>query len=431
MLEGINKRKLATTGLEATNKFIRTDPMALYVPKGRRNVQTSNISDSERKETPVTVFRTGATGAKEGTNCSMSGSSSSRGQKPKPRGSLGGVYVPKGRRDLENIVSEDNAPNAPEMSETKSRTTQSTDPPQSLSTDPCKSKELNVQKEKLKPEVTNGSSNAAPDDKQKTNLSKGSLGGGGIYVPKGRRELNEDSEKLAQASAERDEKLRTAFWGDKGTGSGSLNSNENKTVDNHPAALNTSVSAGVSRNSSTSTLHSIGQDKVDPNTKWDSHCMVLKDFSTDMHDFARNNVININFLNGSQGSVLSKWTSSGKYCVLTFKTEIALQTAMASGSGSTGIGRLFSMTSPSDMRVSNQEKEEIMKICQDCYNNFKPLQKDSTVANRLIGAALGIRLSAPSAVPASSSTLTRLAQHKAKAEKNRASSPKRVDAWDD
>jgi hypothetical protein len=46
-------------------------------------------------------------------------------------------------------------------------------------------------------------------------------------------------------------------------------------------------------------------------------------------------------------------------------------------------------------------------------------ERDSTVANRLIGAALGIRLPAPAKSAA------------AEARKVRAPSPPRVDAWDD
>lgn len=70
------------------------------------------------------------------------------------------------------------------------------------------------------------------------------------------------------------------------------------------------------------------------------------------------------------------------------------------------------------MRKSSRQSYSIfISVVRDYYASLKP-ERDSSVANRLIGAALGIRLP---------SNLTKSNQTKAG---NRAPSPPMEDAWD-
>ena len=65
---------------------------------------------------------------------------------------------------------------------------------------------------------------------------------------------------------------------------------------------------------------------------------------------------------------------------------------------------------------------------QSLYDSIKP-ERDSRVANRLIGAALGIRL--PKPPPSKGTANTSRGAGAAASGKNRCSSPPRIDAWDD
>ena len=106
----------------------------------------------------------------------------------------------------------------------------------------------------------------------------------------GRRVLDEANKVTAEAITERDEKIKRAFL--------STNKNESTSTAELIKPLTT-----TSRNISTSSLNSITSSSTQSTPeRWDKYCIVLKDFPSDMHDFARNNIVTTKFMYDTGGS---------------------------------------------------------------------------------------------------------------------------------
>jgi hypothetical protein len=169
-------------------------------------------------------------------------------------------------------------------------------------------------------------------------------------------------------------------------------------------------------------------------------CLVLSGIPAEMTEMARSNIVRLYLDKGAT----VRWVS-GQECLIAFKSDrvaagaippmgasifrvVRLRDAPLSSRTAYIEGKLYMqphryercLSRPMIMHVicHSLRNKHAPAAVRDLYVVTKP-ERDSTVANRLIGAALGIRLPAP----AKSAVV--------EARKARAPSPPRVDAWDD
>eukprot|EP01032_Pedospumella_encystans_P007835 gene7835-9343_t len=245
---------------------------------------------------------------------------------------------------------------------------------------------------------------------------------GAVYVPKGRRELNEkkavDLPLPPTESADLNDgtstsaKLTSAPVPNSGFSVGvSLPSQKVKVVDSSsrtspPRSKTYSSWDDSSEDETTSSSNAKAPTPVVSVEDTIQQCtLVLSGVPTDMSELARSNITRAY---ADKGATI-KWTSNNE-CLLMFKTEkAAMQMVPSSGASIFRVIRLQDM--------SGALKEDLVSAARENFVITKP-ERDSTVANRLIGAALGIRL--PKNLTSSASAAAK-----------RAPSPVREDAWDD
>mmetsp|Transcript_29835 Transcript_29835/g.50388 ORF Transcript_29835/g.50388 Transcript_29835/m.50388 type:complete len:364 (+) Transcript_29835:69-1160(+) len=264
-----------------------------------------------------------------------------------------------------------------------------------------------------------------------------------IYVPRGRRELNE--KKILEAPAV--------------THSTAEDNNKDDLLHDDGSASKRSARERSGRNGLTGVTAGTGTIGSGMYTSWDDDedqkellppanvftnvsivsedtvaesCLVLGGVPDDMTDMGRSNIVRVHVAKGAT----IKWIGR-RECLMAFKnSKIASISLQAAGSG------VYSICKLSD--VDSFHRRELMSAAREMYNELKPAERDNRVANRLIGAALGIQLpkqqqqQQQQQVAAGAKTGTRTAGTRAVARganrsssQRRSPSPPRVDAWDD
>lgn len=117
--------------------------------------------------------------------------------------------------------------------------------------------------------------------------------------------------------------------------------------------------------------------------------IVLRGIPADMPESGRDNLLRCYY---NYGAVV-RWIGKSE-CILAFPTEKNMTASLASATR----GSLYSM-----MKISEiPDNSSYFKVAAEMQAELKP-EHDARVANRMIGAALGIRVppkSAPQAAPA-------------------------------
>mmetsp|Transcript_14712 Transcript_14712/g.20167 ORF Transcript_14712/g.20167 Transcript_14712/m.20167 type:complete len:300 (+) Transcript_14712:26-925(+) len=242
-----------------------------------------------------------------------------------------------------------------------------------------------------------------------------------LYVPKGRKLLNEQSSKLVINRNE--DKVELCEQREPMTNESSPNEDKDVKLSEQRECTKETLPT-VSIKSSTKTKISDEKTYV-PHIEDDefffgkvsddqllSCSLLLNGYRNDISDSIRGKSLEYFIQKGAS----YVWRCKDE-CVLLFKSEKLVDIAL-SGWSSNGSYRVQRFNPASD------DREDVLKAAREAFaKGFKPIQRDTSVANRIIGAALGLRVSPqwkrPTNAPSCQST-------------SKSEAPLKImDAWDD